>query len=175
MAYNAMTGILAITRTNYRPAQCALLLGLFLFVLCLPLSAKNMTWDTRVMENSAFNQAFLEYYDALADYQAEDLRFELFETIEDSLSAGSHMTIVSLDHKVEQIEAGIFEQLRQSLCHLPATPNNLKTLKRMAGRSIVNTGNHMQVNFSFDELGMLVGVLTRLIQQTPHHQFCETD
>ena len=148
-----------------------------LFVLLLfPLSTNAMKWDADIIENQAFDEAFTEYYNALAGYKAEDLRLELFETIEDTLSSGSHLSRVSLDHKTRQIENGLLEHLRAMLCNqTDSAYGDLKKLKLVAGNSVVKAGNDSQVTFSHDELGILAGVATRLVQQTPQTQFCKTN
>lgn len=155
--------------------QCAFLIASSLLMLNSPSSAQNMTWNDNVVKNPVFNEAFTAYYDAMTDYATEDLRFELFETIEDALSDGFHLTRVPLDHKVRQIETGLFEYLRQSLCHQSVSRQDLDILKSNAGNSIVHAGNAAQVQFTVDEIGMLTGILVRLIQQTPHNTFCGSD
>lgn len=153
-----------------------ILLPFFLIMLFLSPSIKAMKWDATIIENQAFNTAFTAYYNALADYRTEELRMELFETIEDTLSSGSHLSQVSLDHKTRQIEHSLLEHLRAARCNQPTSAHSdLQKLMLIAGSSVVKAGNQSQVDFNPEELGILVGVSTRLIQQTPQAQFCHAN
>jgi len=175
MTYNEMTEHILEKFISRDRFQRSFLITAVMLIFGSPLPAQNMTWNDNVSKNPAFNEAFTAYYDAMADYAIEDLRFELFETIEDALSGGSHLSRVPLDHKVRQIETGLFEHLRQSLCHQSLSQHNLDTLKSNAGNSIVHAGNAAQVHFTVDDMGMLTGILVRLIQQKPLNTFCGSD
>jgi hypothetical protein len=140
--------------------------------LLFPLPVKALDLSATVIEAPDFNNYFNEYYNALADYNVEDLRLELFETIEDILSTGSHLSAVSLDYKTRHIETELLNHLQKTLCTKQPEDSNLTILKLISARGVDNAGNDAEVQFSHQELGMLAGVAVRLVQRMPKSQLC---
>lgn len=147
-----------------------ILISILLFLIPLPVKAQDLA--ETIIEAPAFKQYFNEYYNALADYNVEDLRLELFETIEDILSSGSHLSTVSLDYKVRHIETDLLSHLQKALCNKQAKDSDLVILKSITVTVVENAGSDAKVQFNHEELGMLAGVTVRLVQQMSKAQLC---
>lgn len=131
--------------------------------------------DTKLMNNTAFEDAFEAYYGALVDYTQDDLMIELSETIEDVLISGSHMSQTSLSYKVRQINNSLLDQLHVELCTASTPPSTkIDSLKRLAAKSVSNTSKQLAIIFAPEELGMITGVAVRLAQVTPRTELCRT-
>lgn len=143
-------------------------------LLLLPLVASAAQPASTLIESAEFHDAFRSYMDALSTYSAEDLKLELSETIEDALTSGSHMSAISLDYKVRQIENALIRHLREELCALSSpSSNELAMLKLVAIKSASVAGEQASVSFSHGELGMITGVAVRLVQELSHSQLCD--
>lgn len=144
-----------------------------LALLLIPVCTGAVEPATEIVKAQAFDEAFTDYYDALSDHDPEDLRLELSETIEDVLSSGSHLTRASLDYKTRQIETGLFAHLRGPLCGASSrAPEDMYTVKLSTVRSVARAGAEAGVTLSQEELGMVSGVVVRLVQRTPRPQLC---
>ncbi|MGR8931991.1 MAG: hypothetical protein ACU836_15270 [Gammaproteobacteria bacterium] len=147
-------------------------------VLLLMGVAGNATADDRfatIVDQPLFREAFDEYYNAMSDFAVDDLRLELYETIEDAMSSGGHLGQVTLDYKTRHIETGIMQRLRQSLCGKGSLESNLTVLKRTAAESVRTAGSDSQVDFSPEEMGMIAGVTVRLIQKISLSELCSAN
>ncbi|MEA3274440.1 MAG: hypothetical protein U9Q81_03935 [Pseudomonadota bacterium] len=143
-------------------------------LICLALAARAGDPPSSIVESIEFDEAFRSYYDALADHTPEDLRLELSETIEDALSSGSHLTRASLDYKTRQIEAGLFAHLRQQQCAASTPPAKEQSkLKHVAVRTLTDAGEDAEIRFDREELGMISGILVRLLEIMPRNQLCD--
>lgn len=165
-----MTYFLPFIFSHLSPRLKVFFIAIFII---LPLHTKAQSLNDQALKSPVFNQYFNEYYKGLADYDLEELRLELFETIEDILSAGSHLSTVSLDYKTEHIETDLLNHLHKLSCNQQAKSNNLAMLKLIAANSAANVGRDSQIKFSQAELGMLSGVSVRILERSLPFQVCK--
>lgn len=157
-----------------RPNGMLLTIGAVTVTLALITApASGVDSALEVLENQSFNVAFRDYYEALDAHTVHDLNFELSETIEDVLTSGSHLGQVSLDYKVRQVETALFERLRQQFCP-PSSPEtgDLPELKMIAVRSVGGAGGVVGVEFTHEDIGMISGVVVRLLQKASLEELC---
>lgn len=136
--------------------------SLVLFLSLVPFAAAPQS--EVILRNATFQEAFTSYYQSLGGFSSIDLRTELSETIEDILATGSHMTQTSLDYKIRQIESAIDKRLAARLCSKPMPQESFVQLKQIAVSSIQGAAADAAVAFDAEAVGMLSGVLVRLIQ-----------
>ncbi len=122
------------------------------------------------LASPALNESFTSYYEALDGFGAEDLALELTETIEDTLTGGSHLTRASLDYKRRQIEDDLMARTRAKVCG-QAEPATLDVRTACAGGTL-DAADAAGAAIEAAGPGMISAVCARIVAERSVSVWC---
>jgi hypothetical protein len=128
---------------------------------------------TLIMQSETFSRLYSAKYARLQGLSADVILVDLSESLEDVLVSGDHVSSISLDYKIQQLQRRLFGKLQENVCASTSNSAMMESLlKSVTVRALISLSGDAQWELTDAQFGMLAATLVRLIQSGTLQNFC---